>query len=289
MLIRDRVPAYIPWDEFEKNQQKLKENSNVSKMLSAPRHGPSTLSGLIVCGRCGYHMLVGYANTGGDSNSKTLRYSCQREAIDYGKERCQSLSGVVLEAFVGERLLQAVSPASLALSLSATEDIARERKQLDEHWSQRLTRSRFEAELARRRYTAVDPDHRLVARELERRWDEALRAHDQLRAEYDRFTRERPTELSDAERGLIQSLAEDPPNAMACSINHTRRPTGNRSVTVGRSHGDRRGQHGPCRGGTELGWRLHQSPRIDTTSTDVRTIIKLQRTGSSNRDTACGA
>ena len=211
VLIRDRFPAYITWDEFEENQRKLQENSNLSKMLSAPRHGPSTLSGLIVCGRCGYHMLVGYANTGSDSKSRTLRYRCLREAIDYGKEKCQSLSGAALESFVGERLLQAVSPASLELSLSATEDIERERRQLDEHWQQRLTRSRFEVEQARRQYAAVDPDHRLVARELERRWDEALRADEQLQAEHDRFARESPTQLSVAERGQIQSLAEDLP------------------------------------------------------------------------------
>jgi hypothetical protein len=86
------------------------------------------------------------------------------------------LSGAALESLVVERLLQAVSPASLELSLAATEDIERERRQLDDHWQQRLARSCYEVEQARRQYAAVDPDHRLVARELERRWDEALRA-----------------------------------------------------------------------------------------------------------------
>lgn len=210
VLIRDRFPAYITWEEFEKNQQKLQENSKAGKMLSAPRHGPSTLSGLVVCGRCGYHMLVGYANA--DQPSKTLRYCCQRTAIDYGEARCQSLSGAVLEAFVAERLLQAIAPASLELSLSASEDVEQERRQLDEHWQQRLTRSSYEVEQARRQYAAVDPDHRLVARELERRWDEALRADEQLRSEYDRFSRETPKHLSDAERQQIQSLAEDIPD-----------------------------------------------------------------------------
>ncbi len=167
-------------------------------MLSAPRHGPSVLSGLIVCGRCGHHMLVGYANTDATSKSKTLRYRCMRDAIDYGEAKCQSLSGAVLESFVVERLLQAVSPASLELSLAATEDIEHERKQLDDHWQQRLTRSRYEVEQARRQYAAVDPDHRLVARELERRWDEALRADEHLQVEYDRFARDCPTQLSAA-------------------------------------------------------------------------------------------
>jgi DNA invertase Pin-like site-specific DNA recombinase len=212
VLIRDRFPAYIAWEEFEANQRQLQENSKMSQLLSAPRHGPSLLSGLIVCGRCGYHMLVGYTNTDAGSKTKTLRYSCQRAAIDYGEEKCQSLSGAVLESFVAQRLLQAISPASLELSLSATEEIQKERKQLDDHWQQRLTRSRFEVELARRQYVAVDPDHRLVARELEHRWDDALRADEQLRAEYDRFAMQSPTQLSETERTQIHSLAKELPS-----------------------------------------------------------------------------
>lgn len=208
VLIRDRFAAYISWDQFEKYQEQLDDNSTLGKLLAAPRHGPSVLAGLLVCGRCGHRMLVGYNNV---NAKKTLRYTCQRDAIEYGQDVCQSLSGTVLESFVVERLLQAVSPASLELSLAATEDIERERKQLDDHWQQRLTRSRYEVEQARRQYAAVDPDHRLVARELERRWDEALRADDQLQADYARFQQDSPTQLSPQEREQILSLAQDLP------------------------------------------------------------------------------
>lgn len=206
VLIHDRFPAYIPWHEYEKNQQQLGEASVLGKLLSAPRHGPSVLAGLVVCGRCSHRMLVGYTNA---AAVKTLRYSCQRDAIDYGAEACQSLSGAVLESLVVERLLQAVSPASLELSLAATADI--ERQQLDDHWQQRLRRSRYEVEQARRQYAAVDPEHRLVARELERRWDEALRADEQLQADYARFRRDCPTQLSPHERQQILALAQDLP------------------------------------------------------------------------------
>ena len=208
VLIRDRFAAYISWDQFEKYQEQLGDNSTLGKLLAAPRHGPSVLAGLLVCGRCGHRMLVGYNNV---SAKKTLRYNCQRDAIDYGQDVCQSLSGTVLESFVVERLLQAVSPASLELSLAATEDTERERKQLDDHWQQRLTRSRYEVEQARRQYAVVDPDHRLVARELERRWDEALRADDQLQADYARFQQDSPTQLSPQEREQILSLVQDLP------------------------------------------------------------------------------
>lgn len=211
VLIRDRFPAYIDWETFEENQQKLRENSRLSQAMSAPKHGPSVLAGLVVCGRCGHRMLVSYANVRRGSGNPSLRYSCQREAIDYGGDLCQSLSGAVLETFVIERLLQAVSPASLELSLAASADIEQEREQLARHWQQRLTRSRYEVEQARRQYAAVDPDHRLVARELERQWDEALRADEQLQADHARFLAERPEQLSAEEQQQIQQLSENLP------------------------------------------------------------------------------
>ena len=208
VLIQDRFEAYISWEQFERNQHQLAENSALGKLLSAPRHGPSVLAGLVVCGRCGRRMLVGYHH---ENSKKRLSYRCLRGAIDYGEEKCQSLSGAALERVVVERLLQAVAPASLQLSLTATEEIQRQRKQLDDHWQQRLTRSCYGVEQAQRQYSAVDPDHRLVARELERRWNEALRADEQLHADYARFQQDCPTRLSAAERQQIYSLADDLP------------------------------------------------------------------------------
>jgi DNA invertase Pin-like site-specific DNA recombinase len=209
VLIKDRFPAYISWEQFDRNQQKLTQNTAIGKHLAAPRHGPSLLSGLIVCGRCGHRMLVGYANT---SSQKTLRYNCLRDAIDYGQDYCQSLSGKVLESLIVDLMLQCVTPASIELCLAATDQIQQQRQKLDEHWQQRLTRSKYEVEQARRQYASVEPEHRLVARELERRWEESLRCDEQLRAEYDRFVREQPIELSASEREEITALSLDLPS-----------------------------------------------------------------------------
>ena len=217
VLIRDRFEAYISWEIFDNSQQKLAENSHVAQGLSAPRHGPSALSGLVICGRdqpsvgARHRMMVGYSNQRADARQASLRYSCQREMVDYGGEICQSLCGTTLESFVGERLLQAISPASVELSLAASANIQREREQLDAHWQQRLKRSRYDVEQARRQYAAVDPDHRPVARELERRWDEALRADEQLQAEYDRFAKQCPRELSSQEQMQIRALSAQLP------------------------------------------------------------------------------
>jgi hypothetical protein len=207
VLIPDRFEAYIAWDTFERIQRKLRDNSHLGQTLSAPRHGPSVLAGLVVCGRCGHRMLVSYANGRKSSPSKSLRYSCQREAIEYGGALCQSLAGAALEAFVIERLLQVVEPASLELSLAAVEDIERERDRLHTNWQQRLTRSRHEVEIARKAYAAVDPEHRLVAKELERRWEEALRDEEQLQIEYERLRKDMPEKLTDGQRQEIYSLS----------------------------------------------------------------------------------
>ncbi len=211
VLIRDRFDTYIDWETFERIQAKLRKNSHLGKKLSAPRHGPSVLAGLVVCGCCGHRMLVSYANIRKDNPTGSLRYSCQREAIDYGGALCQSLSGESLEVFVTARLLQVVEPASLEVSLAAVEGIQRERERLQSHWKQRLTRLNYEAEVARKSYAAVDPENRLVAKELERRWEEALREQEQLNVEYDRFQASTPAKLSDDERRAIKSLSESLP------------------------------------------------------------------------------
>jgi DNA invertase Pin-like site-specific DNA recombinase/DNA-binding transcriptional MerR regulator len=218
VLIRDRFDAYIDWETFERIQQTLRENSHLGTTMSAPRHGPSVLAGLVVCGRCGHRMLVSYANIRKDNPTGSLRYSCQREAIDYGGDRCQSLSGESLEAFVIARLLQVVEPASLEVSLAAVEDIQRERERLHSHWRQRLSRSRHEVEVARKSYASVDPENRLVAKELERRWEEALREQEQLTVEYDRFQTSTPAKLSDDERQEIKSLSERLPQLWHAEI-----------------------------------------------------------------------
>jgi hypothetical protein len=95
-------------------------------------------------------------------------------AVDYGEPHCQSLVGEVLDAFVAEQVLRAPEPAALEISLQAAEDVEAERQQLHRHWQQRLERAQYQVERAARQYQAVEPEHRLVARTLERHWEDAL-------------------------------------------------------------------------------------------------------------------
>jgi DNA invertase Pin-like site-specific DNA recombinase len=206
VLIPDRFPAYISWERFAAIQQRLADNRAIADGLGAPREGPSLLAGLLVCGRCGRRLMAAY---GGTSNH--LRYTCMRATIDYGAPGCLSLAGTFLERFVATQLMQVLQPASLELSVAAEQALRAERERLEAHWQQRLERARYNAQRAARQYEAVEPENRLVARELERRWEEALGHEQHLHEEYARFRRERPPELTSREREAIRCLAHDVP------------------------------------------------------------------------------
>lgn len=204
VVLKDRRPAYITWTQFERNHRQLEANS--AQGLGAIRHGPSLLSGLVICGRCGLRMMASYSNSG-----YRLRYACSRMAIDYGEPYCQSLVGEVLDEFVSRLVLEALEPAALEISLKVAEDVEAERQQLYSHWQQRLERARYQVERAARQYHAVEPEHRLVARTLERQWEETLAAEATLKADYERFLLEQPAMLSAQERETIRRLATDIP------------------------------------------------------------------------------
>lgn len=206
VLIRDRFPAYIGWERFEANQRRLAQNRACADALGAPRQGPSLLSGLVVCGRCGLRMMVSYAGA-----ASRLRYSCGRAAIEYADPQCQSLAGRPLDELIAAQVLEALQPAALELSLRAVDDLEQERLRLEQNWQQRLERAGYETNRAARQYQLVDPSNRLVARELERLWEAALQKQRQVEEEYQRYCQGQPAELSAAQRQQILALADDLP------------------------------------------------------------------------------
>ena len=204
VLLQDRLPAYISWAQFERNQAQLAANQTAH--LGPIRSGPSLLSGLVICGRCGLRMAAVYNNSGG-----RLRYDCSRMAGDYGEPRCQSLVGHVLDDWIGAQVLRALEPAALEISLQVAADLEGERQHLHRHWQQRLERARYQVERAARQYQAVEPEHRLVARTLERQWEEALATEATLQADYARCQAEQPPVLTAEERAAIRRLATEIP------------------------------------------------------------------------------
>jgi len=204
VVLQDRLPAYITWERFQGISRQLE--SNRTQNQGVVRQGPSLLSGLITCGRCGLRMAATYTNSG-----RELRYSCNRMAIEYGEVLCQSLAGAALDKLVSNLVLQALEPAALALSLKVAEDLEAEREQLHRHWAQRLERARYAVDRAFRQYNAVEPENRLVTRTLEGQWEEALGAEAELKREQARFLAEQPGMLSAQERADIRRLAFDIP------------------------------------------------------------------------------
>jgi DNA invertase Pin-like site-specific DNA recombinase len=212
VLLPGHLPAYISAEQFWANQERLQQNRARADSLGAARQGPALLSGLLVCGRCGYRMVVNYNNA-----SNGLRYNCCHALVCYGAPDCQSLSGARLDAFVAGQVLAALQPVALELHLAAAEDLEKQRQLLHQNWQQRLERARYEAERAARQYGEVEPENRLVARELERRWEEALLAQTRLQQDYDQFCVQRPARLSAAQRAQVRQLAQDIPQLWSAS------------------------------------------------------------------------
>lgn len=206
VLIRDRHPAYITWDQFLANQHCMADNRARTQSRGAPREGPSLLGGLLVRGRCGCRMMVRYAGA-----PPRVSYACNRQQVEYGAPFCQNLAGKALDELIMRQVLRVLEPASLELSLQAARDSRRERDRLHEHWRQRLERARHESDRAARQYHAVEPENRLVARQLERRWEESLCRQRAEEEAYDRFLQEQPPELTVAECESIRALAADIP------------------------------------------------------------------------------
>src|ERR1700730_16924067 len=203
VLKRDRLPAYITWERYLANQQRLLENRSWPDAPGVPRAGAALLPGLLVCGACGRRMHAGYR-----SKAKPY-YECMRRKLEGSS--CCGLGAASVDDLVGGQVLRALEPAALELSLRAQLRIDQERERLHRQWQLRLERAAQTAQRAERQYHAVEPENRLVARTLEQRWEEALRAERAYQEEYDRFLQDQPRQLTDNERSQIVALANDIP------------------------------------------------------------------------------
>ena len=201
VCLRDRIPAYITWEQFEQNQRQMALNRNVVRGVA--RKGSALLAGVVRCGRCGHRMDVHYRGA--------PRYVCQREAAAHGGRVCQSLAAQPVDRVVEALLLGALEPSALEVSLAVAADVERERARDEQLWQQRLERARYEVERARRQYDAVEPENRLVARTLERVLEERLGAEQKLQEEHRRARAARPASLTEAERSAIRALATELP------------------------------------------------------------------------------
>lgn len=204
-LIPDRCPAYISMERYERNQRRIAQNQVRFSAKGPAREGAAMLGGLVVCGRCDTRMSVHYSVKG------TYQYTCRPRINDCNGPLCQSVSGCVLDELVAEKILAALQPAAIELSLSAADDLEQERRRLEQTWQNRLERARYDAERAERQYQAVEPENRLVARTLEQHWEAALSEVEKVQQEYAHFRQADSSSLTDDERETIRALSKDLP------------------------------------------------------------------------------
>lgn len=199
-------PAYISYDQYMVNRRHLRDNlyNFIAKSHGAPREGRALLQGLVICGRCGRRMSVSHG-------SSYLRYQCCRAQIDYAAPLCQAFPVRYLDQRLGELFLEAVQLAAIETTLAALAALEQERQALDRHWQLRLERARYETQRAQRQYDAIEPENRLVARELETRWNAALQALEQLEQEYAAVRRTELLPLSESEQEIVRRMAADLP------------------------------------------------------------------------------
>ncbi len=207
VAIPGALPAYITVEQYHANLARLAANAARADQPGVVRAGSALLSGLARCGRCGRRMTVRYHLRG---QTTVPEYVCARQLTDYGAgQRCQALAGACVDALVTQQVLAALAPAAVEVSLRAAEQVAAERAELEQLWAQRLERAAIAVDRARRCYRLAEPEHRLVVRRLEADWEAALAAQQQLREDYDRFTRTRPQPLTPTQQQAITAVAGD--------------------------------------------------------------------------------
>ncbi len=203
----DHHPAYITWEEYMANRRKLDDNRTYrpgGDRHGAAREGHALLQGLALCGRCGRRMSTRYRGEQGHG-----QYHCRPQAL--AGDVCFSVAAEAIDEAVTELFLEAVQPPELELALAVTREAEQQAEQVDRQWKLRLERIRYEAQLAERRYKAVDPDNRVVARTLERDWEEKLREVAEPEREHGEVRRREKVELTEEDRARILSLARDLP------------------------------------------------------------------------------
>lgn len=207
VLIRDHHEGYVSWDEFERNQRLIADNANFRGLMArgAVRRGDALLAGLLRCGHCGRRVHVHYSGTRG----YCVRYGCRGAHLNHGTRPCITFGGLRVDTAVGDAVLRLLSPLGVEAALAAIETRAGDHAEIRRQAELALTQARYEADLAQRQYDAVDPANRLVAAELERRWNDRLA---EARRQEERLSASAtvpPEALSCAEKQRLMALGED--------------------------------------------------------------------------------
>lgn len=207
VLLTEHHEGYLSWAEFERNQRLIADNANSKGLMvrGSVRRGEILLAGLLRCGHCGRKLHVAYGGPSGEAG----RYHCRGAYLNHGGDRCISFGSLRVDQAVGVEILRLLKPLGVEAALNAisarTAEAAEKQRQLE----LALQQARYESNLARRQYDAVDPDNRLVAGELERRWNEKLGEVRGLEDQIAAVAAHQQPSLSHDERAALMRLGAD--------------------------------------------------------------------------------
>lgn len=209
VLIRDHHHGYITWEQYERNQALLADNAHMKSRMQpkAGRGGRSLLAGLLRCRRCGRMLHVAYSG----NRSEVPRYHCRGAQINHGEAWCISFGGLRPDQAVAAEVLKAVEGNAVEAAVEAAARIAEQRSQQRQAQALELEQAQYEARLAARRYEAVDPDNRLVAAELEARWNAALCRVGEVEGRLRHIEATSPGAAKIPDKEILFSLAQDLP------------------------------------------------------------------------------
>lgn len=217
VLIRDHHDGYISWEDYDRNQTIIAGNASMkgAMVTGAVRNGGALLVGLLRCGRCGRKFKVLH------HSRRDARYVCASHVDPSSEKGCSAFSNMRIDAAVSTEVLRAISPLALEAALQVISGREQAGSAQLRQRELALDQARYEAAHARRQYDAVDPDNRLVAGELERRWNDCLAAVAKLEDQIRTLRSEQPSAVGDDERITLMALANDLPalwNDAAASI-----------------------------------------------------------------------
>jgi DNA invertase Pin-like site-specific DNA recombinase len=169
-LIPNSHEGYVSWEQHQQIRRSIAENVRGGEPSGIVQGGTALMTGLLRCRRCGRKLAVSYTGNHHD----VLRYECRRGWLDSGEPRCIGFGGMPVDETIAQEVLRVVQPAAVEAAVLASEEEARKQDEVLEAWGRDLEAARYAAQRAQKQYDAADPENRLVADELERRWNQAL-------------------------------------------------------------------------------------------------------------------
>ena len=200
-------PAYITWEEFEENQNRLGSNRTNTERCGPAREGAALLTGILICGKCGRRMTVRYTGTGG---IRPL-YECVGRWEHGNKATCSSVPAEPLDHAVSEKILSIMEPSELEISLKVMRSIHDTNRLSEKQWLLSIERAQYEADRAERQFMLADPENRLVVRSLESNWNQKLKELEKAKQDYALYNSKKAWIPSEKEEQDILDLAQKIP------------------------------------------------------------------------------